>query len=90
MVDTQGFPSCKTTPSKPSYWEQVEMKRQINALVLLGKMNSNTFEYACKVILPIKKDDIRHFYGDYKCLNLQTHQDAFLMLLVKDVLTQLG
>jgi hypothetical protein len=50
-------------------------------------MNSNTFEYACKVILPIKKVDIRHFCGDYKPLDLWTRQDVFLMLLVKDVLT---
>ncbi len=61
------------------------MKRQIDAL-LLRKMNSNTFEYACKVALPIKKDNNCHFCGDYKPLNVQTHQDAFIMLLGKYVL----
>jgi hypothetical protein len=37
VIDTQGFSSCKTTPSKPSFWEHVETNMQINALVLARK-----------------------------------------------------
>jgi hypothetical protein len=53
-------------------------------------MNPSTSKYAYRVTLPVKKDGSWKFYGDYKPLNLQTHQDSFPMPLVKDVLTQLG
>ncbi len=26
-VDTQGFPPCKTTPSRLSFWEEVKVKK---------------------------------------------------------------
>ncbi len=38
-IDTQGFPPGKASPSRLSYWEEAEVKRQIDALVddaLLG------------------------------------------------------
>jgi hypothetical protein len=62
------------------------MKRQIDALVKLGKMKPSTSGYACRVTLPVKKDGGYYFCGDYKVLNLQTCHDAFPMSLVKDVL----
>ncbi len=61
------------------------MKRHIDAFVKLGKMKPNTFEYACRVTLLVKKDGSHHFCGDYRPLNLQTCRNAFLMPLVKDV-----
>ncbi len=64
-MDTQGFLPCKVFPSRLSYWEEAEIKRQIDALVDLGKMKPNNFEYACHIILPVKKDGSRHFCGDY-------------------------
>ncbi len=33
-------------------------------------MKNNDSEYACKVILPIKKDGNKWFCGDYKPLNM--------------------
>ncbi len=89
-MDTQGFPPCKIIPSKVSFWEKVKVKKQIGFLVTLGKMRPNTFEYACKVTLLVKKDNNCKFYGDYRLLNMQTHWDSFPMPLVEDVLTQLG
>ncbi len=71
-MDTQGFLSCRTIPSKLSLWEEVEIKKQIDALVALGKMKPSTLDYACKVILPMKKDGSHQFCGDYRLLNLQT------------------
>jgi hypothetical protein len=53
-----------------SYWEKVEMKRQIQALIKLGKMKNNDSKYACRVNLPIKRDENRQFYGDYIPLNM--------------------
>jgi len=73
-----------------SYWEEVEVKRQIDALVELGKMRPNNSEYACRVTLPVKKDGSRHFCGDYRPLNAQTRRDSFPMPLVEDVIDQLG
>jgi hypothetical protein len=73
-----------------SYWEEAEVKRQINALVELGKMRPSSFEYASRVTLPIKKDGSRHFCGDYRPLNALTQRDSFLMPLVEDVIDQLG
>jgi len=64
-IDTQGFPACKVAFGRLSYWEAAEVKRQIDVLVELGKMKPNDFEYACCVILPVKKDEGRQFYGDY-------------------------
>ncbi len=66
------------------------MKRQIDALVKLGKMKPSTSEHACRVTLPIKKDGSCHLCGDYRALNLQTCLDAFPMSLVEDVLNQLN
>ncbi len=51
VIDTQGFPPWKSTPSRLFFWEEIEMKRQIDALVQLGKMKPTTSEYACKVTL---------------------------------------
>jgi hypothetical protein len=89
-VDTQGFPPCKASPGRLSYWEEAEMKRQIDVLVNLGKMKPSNFEYACRVTLPVKKDGSRCFCGDYRPLNAQTRRDSFPMPLVEDVISQLG
>jgi hypothetical protein len=59
------------TPGRLSYWEEAEVKRQIDVLVDLGKMRPNNFEYACRVTLPVKKDGSRRFCGDYQPLNAQ-------------------
>jgi hypothetical protein len=69
-INTQGFPPCCTTLGRLSYWEEVEVNRQIQALIMLGKMKNNDFEYACRVSLPVKKDSNRRFYGDYRPLNM--------------------
>jgi hypothetical protein len=90
VIDTQGFPPCRAAPGRLSYWEEAEVKRQIDALVELGKMRPNNSEYACRVTLPVKKDGSRRFCGDYRPLNAQTRRDSFPMPLVKDVIDQLG
>jgi hypothetical protein len=53
-------------------------------------MKPNSYEYACKGILLVKKNNNPHFYGDYKPLNLQTWWDSFPMLSVENILAQLG
>ncbi len=90
VVDMQGFPPCRASPGRLSYWEEAEVKRQIDALVELGKMRPSSSEYACRVTLPAKKDGSRRFCGDYWPLNAQTRRDAFPMPLVEDVIDQLG
>ncbi len=90
FVDTQGFPPCKASPGRLSYWEKAKVKRQIDVLVELGKMKPNSSEYACRVTLPVKKDGSRRFCGDYRPLNAQTRRDSFPMPLVEDVISQLG
>jgi hypothetical protein len=72
------------------YWEEVEVKRQINVLVNLGKMRPNNSEYACRVTLPVKKDGSMRFCGDYRPLNAKTRRDSFPMPFVEDVIDQLG
>jgi hypothetical protein len=89
-IDTQGFPPCKVFPSRLSYWEEAEVKKQIDVLVDLGKMRPSNSEYACCVTLPVKRDGSRRFYGDYRPLNMQTRRDSFPMPLVDDVISQLG
>jgi hypothetical protein len=89
-IDTQGFPPCRVTPGRLSYWEEAEVKRQIDVLVDLGKMTPSNSEYACRVTLPVKKDGSRRFCGDYRPLNAQTCRDSFPMPLVEDVIDQLG
>jgi len=90
FVDTQGFPPCRASPARLSYWEEAEMNRQIDALVELGKMKTSNSEYACQVTLPVKKDGSRRFCGDYRPLNAQTQRDSFPMPLVEDIIDQLG
>ncbi len=90
VIDTQGFPPYRAALGRLSYWEEAEVKRQIDALVELGKMRHNNFEYAYRVTLPVKKDGSRRFYGDYIPLNAQTRRDSFPMPLVEDVIDQLG
>jgi len=68
-IDTQGFPPCNASPGRLSYWEEAEVKRQIDVLVDLGKMRPSNSEYACRVTRPVKKDGSRRFCGDYKPLN---------------------
>jgi hypothetical protein len=89
-IDTQGFVPCRATPGRLSYWEEAEVKRQIDVLVRLGKMKPSNSEYACRVTLPMKKDGSMRFCGDYRPLNLQTRRDSFPMPLVEDVISQLG
>jgi hypothetical protein len=89
-MDTQGFPPCKASLGRLSYWEEAEVKRQIDALVDLGKMKPSNSEYACRVTLPVKKDGSKRFCGDYWPLNTQTRRDMFPMPLVEDVIDQLG
>jgi hypothetical protein len=86
-IDTQGFPPCKVALGQLSYWEEAEVKRQINVLVELGKMKPSDSAYACRVTLPVKKDGSRRFCGDYRPLNLQTWRDSFPMPLVNDVIS---
>ncbi len=86
----QGFPPCKASPGRLSYWEETEVKRHIDALVDLGKMRPNNSKYAYRVTLPVKKDGSRRFCGDYRPLNAQTRRDMFSMPLVEDVIDQLG
>jgi hypothetical protein len=90
VEDTQGFPPCRVSPGRLSYWEEAEVKKQIDALVELGKMRPSSSEYACRVTLPVKKDGSRRFCGDYRPLNAQTRCDSFPMPLVEDVIDQLG
>jgi hypothetical protein len=85
-----GVPPCKTSLGRLSYWEEAEVKRQIDVLVELGKMRPSNSEYACRVTLPVKKDGSRRFCGDYRPLNAQTRRDLFPMPLVEDVIDQLG
>jgi len=66
------------------------VKRQIDALVDLGKMRPSNSTYACRVMLLVKRDGSKRFCGDYRPLNAQTRQDMFLMPLVEDVIDQLG
>jgi len=89
-IDTQGFVPCRATFGWLSYWEEAEVKRQIDVLVGLGKMRPSDSEYACRVTLPVKKDGSMRFCGDYRPLNLQTRRDLFPMPLVEDVISQLG
>ncbi len=89
-IDTQGFVPCRVTPGRLSYWEEVEVKRQIDVLVGLGKMKPSNSEYACRVTLLMKKDGSMRFCGDYRPLNLQTRRDSFPMPLIEDVISQLG
>ncbi len=86
VIDTQGFPPCRVAPGRLLYWEEAEVKRQIDALVELGKMKPSNSEYACRVTLPVKKDGSRHFCGDYRPLNAQIRRDSFPMPLVEDVI----
>ncbi len=85
MEDTQGFPPCKTKPNCLFFGEEGEVKKQIDALVMLGKMKPNTLEYTCKVTLHVKKDGNHKFCGDYKPFNLQAWPNAFPKPLVDDV-----
>ncbi len=58
-VDTQGFPPRKVSLGILSYWEEVELKTQIDVLVDLGKTRPSKLEYVCQVTLFIKKDGSR-------------------------------
>jgi len=89
-IDTQGYPPCRMSPGRLSYWEEAEVKRQIDVLVDLGKVKPSNSEYAYRVTLPVKRDGSRRFCGDYRPLNLQTRRDSFPMPLVDDVISQLG
>ncbi len=61
MVDTQGFSPCITKPNCLFFWEESEVKKQIDALVMLRKMKPNTLKYTCKVTLHVKKDGNHKF-----------------------------
>ncbi len=53
------------TPGRLFYWEEAEVKRQIDVLMDLGKMRPSNSEYACQVTLLVKKDGSRRLCGDY-------------------------
>jgi len=89
-IDTQGLPPCRVAPGRLSFWEETEVKRQIDTLVEMGKMRPSDSKYACRVTLPVKKDGSMRFCGDYRPLNLQTRRDSFPMPLVEDIISQMG
>ncbi len=89
-IDTQRLPPCRMTLGLLSYWEETKFNLQIQTLVDLGKMCKSASKYACRVILPMKKDGSRRFCGDYRPLNHQTRWDSFPMPLIEDVLNKLG
>jgi hypothetical protein len=89
-VDMQGIPACKVSPRQLSYWEEVEVKRQIDVLVDLGKMKPNNYEYACHVTLLVNKDGSRCFCGDYRPLNMKTRWHSFSMPFIDNLISQLG
>jgi hypothetical protein len=60
-IDTQGFPSCCTTTGRLSYWEEIKVNIQIQALIKLGKMKNNHSKYACRVSLLVKRDVVDDF-----------------------------
>jgi hypothetical protein len=70
VMDTQGFPPCKVSLGRLFYYEEVEVKRQIDILVDLGKMKPSNSKYTCHVTLPIKKDGNKRFCGDYRPFNM--------------------
>jgi hypothetical protein len=49
-IDTQGFPPCNMSPGRLSFWEETEVKRQINALIDLGKMKGGAVYLLCNLI----------------------------------------
>ncbi len=85
-MTTQRFPPCRASLGKLSYWEEAEVKRQIDVLVELGKMRPRSSKYAYRVTLPVKKHGSRCFCGDYRPLNVQSRRDSFPMPLVEDVI----
>jgi hypothetical protein len=80
VIDMQGFLPCRAAPGRLSYWEEAEVKRQIDALVELDKMKPSNSEYAYRVTLPMKKDGSRCFCGDYRPLNAQLDMTHFQCL----------
>jgi hypothetical protein len=44
VINTQGFPPCRTTPRRLCYWEEAKVNRKIQASIKLGKMKNNDFE----------------------------------------------
>jgi hypothetical protein len=86
FVNSQGFPPCKASPGRLSYWEEAKVKRQIDVLLDLGKMRPSSYEYACRITLLVKKNGSRRFCGDYLPLNAQTRWDSFPMPLLEDVI----
>jgi hypothetical protein len=64
IIDTQGFSPCRINLGRLSFWEEVEVNYYIQTLVQLGKMSRNMFEYACKIMLLVKKDGSRRFNGN--------------------------
>jgi hypothetical protein len=77
------------TLGRLSYWEEVEINRQIRILVDLGKIRKSASKYACIVTLLMKKNGSQRFFGNYRPLNHQTRWDFFPMPLIEDVLNQL-
>jgi hypothetical protein len=69
-IDKQGFPPCHTILGRLFYWEEIEMNKQIQALIKLGKTKNSDSKYACRVSLPIKNDGNMRLCGDYRPLNM--------------------
>ncbi len=44
------------------FGKKQKLKNKLMCWCITWKMKPNTFEYACKMILPIKKDGSFHFY----------------------------
>ncbi len=77
-IDMQCFFPCHIIPNHLSkIGKKGRLKKQIEAMMQIGRMCANHLEYAYKVTLPTKWNGPKRFCGYYRPLNQQTRHDSY-------------
>lgn len=85
-INTGSATPIRQRPRRTTPWKQAEIDRQVDNLLLEGKVQESNSPWASPVVLVTKKDGSQRLCVDYRLLNSVTVKDAFPLPRIDDSL----
>ena len=90
VIDTGDHPPIKQRPYRMSYWEQMEIEKQIDDMLKRGIISPSISAWGSPVVLVGKRDGATRFCTDYRATNKAIKDDSFPIPRLDEGLTILG